>query len=131
MSQPKVQAPYVPGQKEPVDLVPEVEDQESSGRSGAKSAPGKFISFFGSPGDGEGKDGREKQQGDYYTPVATEVVNKGNFKGKPGKDLDGNQEGAEMNDLYSPEAGVDIATTDKQFTPQNKSSTDFNLLNSL
>lgn len=96
LPQPKVQAPYIPGQKEPADLV---DEQEPSGSN--KSS-----------GDG----GREKQQGDYYTPVATKVKNKGN------------REGAGMNDLYSPDAGVEIATSDKKPTPQMSTSTALTLL---
>ncbi|KAG0613628.1 hypothetical protein M758_6G117400 [Ceratodon purpureus] len=111
MSQDKVQSPYMPGLKEPVDLM----DEQGGDKSGGA---GRFISL-GNPGDVGGA-GREKQQGDYYSPVATEVVKKGGDEGKPSKDLDGSREGAEMNDLYSPEAGVDIVTSDKQSPPQKK-----------
>lgn len=77
------------------------------------SIPGKFISFFGNSGDGKSKGaeatkedcdaGREKLQGDYYTPVLTDVVAK-----------DSNPKaGAERNDLYSPGAGAGIVASDQ------------------
>lgn len=56
---PKVQAPFIPGQKEAVDLM---NDEER--RSG--------------DGDGEAKkEEDEKLYGDYYTPKQTEVVGNG------------------------------------------------------
>jgi hypothetical protein len=58
MAQPKVQAPFIPGQKEAVDLMNDNEERRS--------------------GDGDAKkEEDEKLYGDYYTPKQTEVVGKG------------------------------------------------------
>lgn len=70
MSQPRVQAPFVPGQREAADLV---DDQHSSGNRSAggsdpksnsttsisTSNPGKFISFFGNSGHGDESKGEQ------------------------------------------------------------------------
>jgi len=117
MAQPKAQAPFIPGQKEAADLVPDEEESRSSSRSrsitGSNSSgiPGKFIRFFGNhssdgkeQGDG-GDAGREsKLQGDYYSPVRTELVSKGGADAV--KDL-----------YYSPGAAVGIVTSELKLPP--------------
>lgn len=84
MDQPRIQTAFLPGQMDPDDLT--LEQPKSS---------------------------ETKPQGELYAPVSTKFVNRKQSNNKPSAELDGPPEGAEMNDLYSPQSAVDIETSDK------------------
>lgn len=114
--QPKLQSPFIAGQKEPADLALE---QENSQQPQTKK-PGSFMRFFSrnteSSENGSGKgagpvEEDNKQQGDYYAPVPTKFGAKKGSDEKPSSHLDGPREGAEMSDLYSPQGAVESTGT--------------------
>lgn len=110
--QPKLQTPFIPGQKEPADLAL---DQEISQQPQTKK-PGSFMRFFsrntessenGSVKGAGAVEEDNKQQGDYYAPVPTKFRAKKGSDENPSSNLDGPREGAEMSDLYSPQCAVE------------------------
>ena len=114
--QPKLQSPFIPGQKEPADLALE---QEISQQPQTKK-PGSFMRFFSrnteSSQNGGGKgtgpvEEDNKQQGHYYAPVPTKFGAKKGSDENPSSHLDGPREGAEMSDVYSPQCAVESTVT--------------------
>lgn len=114
--QPRLQSPFISGQKEPADLALE---QEISQQPQTKKS-GSFMRFFSrnteSSGNGGGKgagpvEEANKQQGHYYAPVPTKFGAKKGSHENPSSRLDGPREGAEMSDLYTPQSAVESTVT--------------------
>lgn len=92
------------GEKDPVDFV--ADQEPSSQSSGGVKTPGNFMSFYRSSSSDKltGPEMKEEGTGREGNPKGGLIIS----------ELDGPREGAEMNDLYSPQADVSGGAVPKQ-----------------